>query len=881
MAGWKPALRLARRDALRHRGRSILVLVMIALPVLAVTAADVVYQTSDVAGAESLDRRLGTADARIAVSPGSGRVIQGFDPDRDPAGSLGGSQDDPVVTLEAVRSTLGRDVPAAERRDGGVRVDTERGLLNVEATELDLASPLVDGLFRLTDGRWPSAPTEVTINQALVEKGFRTGSELTLHDGATLTVVGIAESAISRGYPLALGPLGALGIPTTDGQATWLVGGGPVSWDEVSVLNALGATVLSRAVVEDPPPDSVLPPQLTEWQASADDAFIAALVLVVVMALLEVVLLAGPAFAVGARRQSRTLALMAASGGTPKQARRVILAGGLVLGGAAAVLGVVLGIGVGWALLPVVQHFSDTWLGPFDLTWWHLLLVAAFGMLSAFLAAVVPAYLASRQDVVAVLAGRRGDRRPSLRSPLVGLLLLGVGVATAVVGATNRGDGSVTIAGGAVVSVLGMILVVPVVVAVLARFAARLPLVARYAVRDAARHRTRTVPAVAAVAATVAGVVALGIANSSDAAESEATYRPSLAEGMGTLTVFEPDVDWDGYVQLLHREAPSVGVSEVKSYDAYTGTDTYTELRVRRPGVRGVDSLTVDMSGSFGTVLVGEAMLDLAVPVHDGDLDAARDTLRHGGLVLFTSEPVAGNRISVVGRVYRDGAEKPQVAGRVELPAYFLQVRGLAPAAAVAPVGALDEIGLHASTAGLVLDAHSLSEEAEGQLREVIQGTSDNASLYVERGYQHDNETLILLSILFSLGAVLMLGGTLTATFLALSDARPDLATLAAVGASPRTRRGVAAAYALVVGFVGALMGAAVGFIPGIAITYPLTSTSWAPDGLDARGNALPSHFVDVPWLMLLGLVVVLPILTAAIVGLSARSRLPMVARLD
>ena len=192
----------------------------------------------------------------------------------------------------------------------------------------------------------------MTINQALAEKGFDTGSELTLHDGATLTVVGTAESTTSRGYPIALGPLGALAIPTTEGQATWLVGGGPVSWDEVSALNGLGATVLSRAVVEDPPPDSVLPAQLTEWQASADDAFIAIIVLVVVMALLEVVLLAGPAFAVGARRQSRTLALMAASGGTPKQARRVILAGGLVLGGAAAVLGVVLGIGVGWALLP-------------------------------------------------------------------------------------------------------------------------------------------------------------------------------------------------------------------------------------------------------------------------------------------------------------------------------------------------------------------------------------------------------------------------------------------------------------------------------------------------------------------------------------------------
>ena len=76
-------------------------------------------------------------------------------------------------------------------------------------------------------------------------------------------------------------------------------------------------------------------------------------------------------------------------------------------------------------------------------------------------------------------------------------------------------------------------------------------------------------------------------------------------------------------------------------------------------------------------------------------------------------------------------------------------------------------------------------------------------SFYVERGYQADCETLIIQLVLAGLGAVLMLGGTLTATFLALSDARPDLATLSAVGASPRTRRGVAAAYAVVVGLVG------------------------------------------------------------------------------
>jgi putative ABC transport system permease protein len=38
MRGWRPALLIAWRDALKHKGRSALVLVMISLPVLAVSA---------------------------------------------------------------------------------------------------------------------------------------------------------------------------------------------------------------------------------------------------------------------------------------------------------------------------------------------------------------------------------------------------------------------------------------------------------------------------------------------------------------------------------------------------------------------------------------------------------------------------------------------------------------------------------------------------------------------------------------------------------------------------------------------------------------------------------------------------------------------------
>ena len=184
---------------------------------------------------------------------------------------------------------------------------------------------------------------------------------------------------------------------------------------------------------------------------------------------------------------------------------------------------------------------------------------------------------------------------------------------------------------------------------------------------------------------------------------------------------------------------------------------------------------------------------------------------------------------------------------------------------------AVDRLGLEAATTALVLSSDVTADE-ERDAREALAALPAQPTLYVERGYQRPDEVVIIQLVLGGLGAVLMLGGTLTATFLALSDARPDLATLAAVGASPRTRRGVASSYALVVGLVGALLGARSGSSRASrsAIHSPAATTA---------GHRRAVHYLDVPWLLVLGVVVVLPLLTAAVVGLSRSA--PLAARLD
>ena len=83
-----------------------------------------------------------------------------------------------------------------------------------------------------------------------------------------------------------------------------------------------------------------------------------------VMLLIITALLVGPAFAVSAARQRRTLALAASNGASTAVLRRTVLAQALVLGTASALLGVLLGVaaarGVGIAekieLVAVLVH---------------------------------------------------------------------------------------------------------------------------------------------------------------------------------------------------------------------------------------------------------------------------------------------------------------------------------------------------------------------------------------------------------------------------------------------------------------------------------------------------------------------------------------------
>lgn len=297
----------------------------------------------------------------------------------------------------------------------------------------------------------------------------------------------------------------------------------------------------------------------------------------------------------------------------------------------------------------------------------------------------------------------------------------------------------------------------------------------------------------------------------------------------------------------------------------------------RDPGVRGpARSIYGASTSTLGTQTVVADRMPAVLPeeISTTERAAADAALAKGGVVLFAQRHSSLDTATLVVR--RHGSGTGVTHRQLTLPAYVVDTgKGYGPASMVLAPDAAQRLDLTVGPVALVFDASRADPTTVDQLRQTI-GALDprNGYVYVESGYQVSNAEKVVLWILFGLAGVLMLGGTLTATFLALSDARPDLATLSAVGASPRMRRAVAAAYAVAVGIVGAALGAAVGLVPGIAVSYPLTR----PYNV---GDPGPSHYLVIPWLEIGGLVLLLPLVTALVVGLLARSRLPLVARLD
>jgi putative ABC transport system permease protein len=237
------------------------------------------------------------------------------------------------------------------------------------------------------------------------------------------------------------------------------------------------------------------------------------------------------ALGVGARRQLRELGLLAAAGGSGRHLRGLVLLQGFGLGLAGGLAGIPLGLALTWAALPLLRG----WLSPvhdetgallvpqFSVVGRDMAWTVAFTVVLALLTALRPAVAAGRVPVAAALAGRRPVRRvrpwlvvAGLAVAAGGLVLQGVANQLHLRGARIPVQlellalGSFqTIPSPLVVTLAGMALCTPALVALAGRVVPARPAALRLAARDAARNAGRSAPAVTAVAAGLGMLVVL------------------------------------------------------------------------------------------------------------------------------------------------------------------------------------------------------------------------------------------------------------------------------------------------------------------------------------------------------------------------------------
>lgn len=912
MTGWRTALRIAWREARRAKGRALLVIAMIALPVAALTLGAVTYDTFNYTAQERADRLMGTAQA-VVTWPQEGEIQQvpdelqvfSFTTQRTP------DEPAPEPTEERLLALLPPGTTAITDQQTHLNLQTATGTAPITTRLLDYTNPLAHGIYRQRSGRAPAAADEVALTtQASQRLNAREGGTIHLADGShTFRVVGIVEEPGDlRATTVVMRP-GALppGVaPDLDPQQTrWLVATpSPLTWDQVKQLNTHGVAAISRHVLANPPSEAQLYPELVFHEG---DSGLAIAIVIGGVAMLEIVLLAGPAFAISARRRRRDLALVAAAGGRPAHIRRIVLADGVVLGALAGALGVVLGIAAAAIGRPIIEEYlAHQRSGGFRVFPLALAVLAGLAVTTGMLAALVPAWISSRQDVVTALAGRRGITRSRRRWLVLGMVLAAAGGAVAAAGAWRINATLILI--GLVAGEFGLVLCTPAIVGLVARAGRWLPLAPRIALRDASRNRTAAAPAISAVMAAVVGTLAVGFIQTASTERSQREY-PTLSQpgdvaliadfgkpGAGTdQTPIPPQA-----VTALRNIMPVDQVHEVDMAcsgecavellvpaqracpylpDPFLSREprelTRDEQRAARHDSRCADvGVEYSYFGGLSTpngmvVVLDENALAAVAKIPAGEVAAVAAAMRSGAVVVDSDRYLTDGRVTlrVMDRVRPGAGQKPQPRD-VTAPGFVLPSRPRAPIALMSRQTA-ESLGLKPSPFVVVATTTRMPTVAqEDQLRAAL---GDGIYAAVERGPSSDRLTLIVLAIV---AGVITLSATAIATGLAAADSRADLATLGAVGASPRVRRALSLSQSGVIAGLGSLLGAAVGIGAAIAVLVALNQ------GYAQVWPAPVPYSIVVPWLNVVIAVLVVPLIAMLGAGLLTRSRLPIERRL-
>src|ERR1700730_11146465 len=448
------------------------------------------------------------------------------------AGVLGTAQD--AASLTGTSAKINAEIKDLGSRYGRVD-DIENESVQIPGTRntfglraQDPHGPFGGPMLALVSGHYPATADQIAVTSAVAtDFTLSIGSNWTVA-GKTWKVTGIVQN------PQSLLDEFALVIP---GQVT--------TPDNVTVLfNAPGQTApglraytgLNVTTAQTEPSTNVVNPETISIAAA-------------VLGMLLIALVGIGGFTVLAPRRLRAMGRLAAPGAAQRHIRLVVRANGAATGIVGAVAGFVLGFLAWLAYRPHAEQSAHRMMGVFQLPWRVIGISVALAIIATYFAASRPAKAIARTPIVAALAGRppapkktRHLAVPRALAFLAGAFLL-LGAAGAVAPATGVGSGSqnsplLEVVLGFLALGVAIVLLAPACLAVLAAAGRRSPISVRLALRDLARYRARSGPALAAISLSTLIAVIICVAGAARVGHVLDDVGPNLTSSQ--LIVYAP-----------------------------------------------------------------------------------------------------------------------------------------------------------------------------------------------------------------------------------------------------------------------------------------------------------------------------------------------------
>jgi putative ABC transport system permease protein len=767
------------------------------------------------------------------------------------------------VTLPGSDPQLAADIGAVAGRWGPADVIENQDIANGTTQPVQLRAENPHGhydspMLGLVSGSYPSGPGQVALtSQVAALYGAHVGGTWQATD-ASWRVTGIVQNPSNLADEFALVAPGQVTHPS-------------------QVIMLLGSPAVRRAVSNNnaalpgiPAAATVTPPNAMRSGGPSP----AVLVLVVeVLGLVFIGLVSVAGFSVMAQRRLRALGMLSAIGATGRNLRLVMITGGLAVGVAAALAGAVLGFAAWLAYVPALQQATGHVVDAANVPWWAFGIGVVFAIATSVLASRRPAKTMAALPVVAALSGRPASPKAVHRSALPGVIVFAVGVAClAFTGGWSGGGGgggkdALLLLVGLVATIVGILLLAPLAVGVLAAGAGpRLPVAIRIALRDLVRYRARSGAALAATTFAVFLAMAICLVASIQFGNPLNWFGSNLS-GNQLIVYTLQQLDGGAVNQLSNAQVASLGrqvdgfAAGLHAQSALPLEDSFVELyQVGNQGPH--DHFN-------GSVYVATPQLLAAYGIKASQIRPGTDilTVRSGLASLPHTELTWGNygvQSTPGGFTQKDSVLPPCTLSSdcVADPAVRM-VSGL-PGGTSAPNTVITEYAM---------SKYHLQPGLTGWLIQApapLTATQISAARHLALAYgvtvetKSDNPDLgEFAGGATALGIVIALGVLAASVGLIRSETGRDLRTLTATGASARTRRMITAATAAAVGLLGAILGMAGALIAVLA---------WAHSNLSAM-------FGDVPLDDVLILLIGLPLIAAVAGWLLAGREPPLIAR--